>query len=111
MSRFDIVIFGATGYTGKFAVEDLAVSLSKGNTTAITWAVAARNTSKTAKILQDVQNQTGIDLSGITIIEADVTDETSLKNMTSQAKVIANYVGPYLLYGEAVIKACLEVNN
>jgi short subunit dehydrogenase-like uncharacterized protein len=48
-------------------------------------------------------------LSNIKVIVADVDNETSLRNMTSQAKVIVNCVGPYLLYGEAVIKACLEV--
>ena len=109
MARFDIIIFGATGYTGKYAVEDLAVSLSKGKTTGITWAAAARNQVKAKKALKDVQNQTGIDLSNIPVIEADVNNEASLRNMTSQGKVIVNCVGPYLLYGEAVIKACLEV--
>lgn len=108
--RFDIIIFGATGYTGKFAVEDLARSISTEKTSDITWAVAARNKNKTIKVLKDVQDVTGIDLSNIEVIEADVSNEESLKKMTQQARVVVNYVGPYMMFGEAVVKACIEVS-
>ena len=108
---FDIVIFGATGYTGKFAVEDLAQSISKGYTSGIKWAVAGRNQGKLIKTLKEVQDLTGLDLSEIPVIEADINDQESLNRMTSQARIIVDVVGPYLLYGEAVVKACIQVSN
>jgi short subunit dehydrogenase-like uncharacterized protein len=109
--RFDIIIFGATGYTGKFAVEDLARSISNGITSNISWAVAARNKNKTVKALKEIQEVTGIDLSGVEVIEANVLDQESLKRMSQQTKVVVNYVGPYMIYGEAVVKACIEVSH
>ena len=108
---FDIIIFGATGYTGKFAVEDLAKSISKGDTTGMKWAVAGRNRAKLIKTLKEVQDLTDLDLSGIPVIEANVDDQESLQKMTSQARIIVDVVGPYLLYGEAVVKACIQVSN
>lgn len=55
MSRpFNIVVFGATGYTGSFVVRDLAIKAAKEN---ISWAVAGRSQSKLAKVLNDVSNE------------------------------------------------------
>jgi short subunit dehydrogenase-like uncharacterized protein len=109
--RFDIVIFGATGFTGKYAIEVLATSLNQNKTTGITWAVSARSVDKARDALRDVQKLTNIDLTNIEVIHADVNDEKSLVNMTEQAQVVVNVVGPYILHGEAVIKACIEVSS
>jgi short subunit dehydrogenase-like uncharacterized protein len=49
----------------------------------------------------------GEDLSTIRVVLADVKDASSLQNMASQARVVVNCVGPYRLYGEAVVSACI----
>jgi short subunit dehydrogenase-like uncharacterized protein len=49
----------------------------------------------------------GEDLSTISVVLADVRDASSLQNMASQAHVVVNCVGPYRLYGEAVVSACI----
>jgi short subunit dehydrogenase-like uncharacterized protein len=49
----------------------------------------------------------GEDLAAVRVILADVKDASSLQNMASQAHVVANCVGPYRLYGEAVVSACI----
>jgi short subunit dehydrogenase-like uncharacterized protein len=51
MSRFDIVIFGATGYTGTFVVRELAQQARKEN---LTWAVAGRSTTRLAQVLKSI---------------------------------------------------------
>lgn len=101
--RFDVIIFGATGYTGKYAIRN-AVEILKD----MQWAVAGRNKSKLEETLRDSGSKINVDLSKIPIIIADVANEQSLLDMTSQAKVIVNCCGPYHLYGEAVVKACIE---
>lgn len=104
--RFNIVIFGASGYTGKYAIKEACKLLTKYK-----WAVAGRNYDKLQANLKAVGNVLNKDLSNIPIIIADVNDEKSLTNMTRQAQVIVNCCGPYRFLGEAVVKACIETNT
>ncbi|KAK6038855.1 saccharopine dehydrogenase [Cooperia oncophora] len=84
MTRYDVVIYGATGFTGTYIVERMGV----------TFAVAGRNRSKLQHTLETVSKNTGKDLKSTPIIIADSSDETSLAEMAKQAKVILNAVGP-----------------
>lgn len=101
--KFDVIIFGASGYTGKYAIRESIKILKDLN-----WAVAGRNKEKLENILQEIGIKLNADLSKIPIVVADVMDEKSIREMTAQAKVIVNCCGPYYLYGEIVIKACIE---
>lgn len=101
--NFDVIIFGATGYTGKYAVRN-AIKILKD----MRWAVAGRNKSKLEDMLHDSGSKMNTDLSSVPIIIADVKDVKSIEKMVKQAKVIVNCCGPYYLYGEVVIKACVE---
>lgn len=100
---YDVIIFGASGYTGKFAIRE-GIKILDG----LRWAIAGRNKEKLENILHEVGNNVKTDLSKIPIIIADVEDEKSIKEMTAQAKVIVNCCGPYYLYGEVVVKACID---
>ena len=51
---------------------------------------------------------TDADLAAVRVIVADVEDESSLREMASQARVVVNCVGPYRFYGETVVRACIE---
>jgi len=107
MSRaFDIVVFGASGYTGQYVVELLA-KFAAGDS--IAWTVAGRSRSKLLKTLETVSEWVG---NGQKIevdpIIADVTDEKSLVDMCKKTKVVIDCAGPYLLYGEPVVKAAVE---
>ncbi|KFM65940.1 Saccharopine dehydrogenase-like oxidoreductase, partial [Stegodyphus mimosarum] len=106
--EFDIVIFGATGYTGRYVIEELANSLRSKND--VKWAVAGRNVEKLKESLDIVQKYLpdGINIQGTTIIKADVEDPSSINDMCKKAKVILNCVGPYNFYGEKVVAACIE---
>eukprot|EP01004_Peranema_trichophorum_P004328 NODE_3259_length_1387_cov_60.857595_g2835_i0.p1 GENE.NODE_3259_length_1387_cov_60.857595_g2835_i0~~NODE_3259_length_1387_cov_60.857595_g2835_i0.p1 ORF type:complete len:417 (+),score=63.38 NODE_3259_length_1387_cov_60.857595_g2835_i0:66-1316(+) len=94
---YQIVVFGATGYTGKIVAEYLAKNY--GNQ--IKWALAGRNKNK----LQDVKNSIGLD---IPLLEADVNNVESLQSLVKQTKVVITTVGPYEKYGTPLVEACVK---
>lgn len=103
--RFDLVLYGASGFTGAYVLESFVTSDQFG---VLNMAVAGRSESKLHKTLKEVGELTGKDLSKIPVIIADSTNAEQLANMARQAKVIINVVGPYRLYGEPVVKAAVE---
>ncbi|XP_063827243.1 saccharopine dehydrogenase-like oxidoreductase isoform X2 [Ostrinia nubilalis] len=107
--QFDIVIFGASGFTGKKVVEE--ISRGRAKYAGVTWAVAGRSEAKLQSLLSDISAKYGVDISGIKIIIADVSDQSSLTSMCRQAKVLLNCCGPYRLYGEPVVRAALEAKT
>uniref|UniRef100_A0A0N4ZP89 Sacchrp_dh_NADP domain-containing protein n=1 Tax=Parastrongyloides trichosuri TaxID=131310 RepID=A0A0N4ZP89_PARTI len=102
--RYDLVIYGASGYTGQYIVKRLISSKYNG----YTFAVAGRNEEKLKNVLSEISASVGKDIKDTPIIIAKSGDVESLNNMASQAKVIINAVGPYRLYGEEVVKAAVE---
>lgn len=104
--RYDIVIFGATGFTGQFVVEEVArvADEEKG----LTWAVAGRSMEKLQKILENASKRTSKDLENTPIIICDTSSDSSLQEMAEKAKIVLNCVGPYRFHGEKVVKACIE---
>ena len=111
MPKYDVVIFGATGYTGQFVVEYLAKAVqdkSKEDNSGVTWAVSARSEAKLDKVLAQASKNNGYDLINTPKIIADVSDEASLAAMARQAGVVLNCVGPYRFFGEQVVRACVK---
>ncbi|XP_071761250.1 saccharopine dehydrogenase-like oxidoreductase [Centroberyx gerrardi] len=107
---YHIIVFGASGFTGQFVVEEVARCTAEGPGGSLKWAVAGRSRQR----LEGVLNQAARRLSmpelrtDIEIIVADVSIEESLAVMCQQGLVILNCVGPYRFYGEPVVKACIE---
>jgi short subunit dehydrogenase-like uncharacterized protein len=102
---YDLVVFGASGFTGKFVAERVARRSRQGS---LSWAVGGRNPAKLQKVLEDVSSNTGVSPSEVGIIKADVNDDSSIRQMCRSSKVLLNCVGPYRFYGEPVVKACVE---
>jgi short subunit dehydrogenase-like uncharacterized protein len=94
----DVVVFGATGITGRNVAAYLA---ERAPETGATWAAAARDTAKLDRVLGE------IGVSAPETIVADVRDPASLAAMASRARVVLNLVGPYTHYGRPVIEACV----
>jgi len=90
----DVVVFGATGFTGALTAEYLA-----GVTDAGRWAIAGRSRAK----LEAVRERLGAD---VPVVVADVGDEASIRRLAESAKVVISTVGPYSHYGEPVVAAC-----
>ncbi|CAG0886071.1 unnamed protein product [Darwinula stevensoni] len=110
--RYDVVIFGATGFTGKYVVRDLIQTRKQfSEFKDLTFAVAGRNKEKLCEALNwaiSSAKATDVDAGKVPIITADVSDQESLLSMCKKSKVLVDCVGPYRFYGEPVIKACIE---
>jgi saccharopine dehydrogenase (NAD+, L-glutamate forming) len=104
--ELDLVLFGATGFTGRLTADYLARHAPDG----LRWGLAGRNEAKLAGVrdhLADVEP----DLGGLPLLTADVTDDTSLKDVAHRARVVITTVGPYLQYGEPLVAACAEAGT
>ncbi|WP_421134422.1 saccharopine dehydrogenase family protein [Alteromonas sp. A079] len=98
--EFDVVIFGATGFTGKLVAEYFQAEY--GSDDSVSWAIAGRNESK----LQQVKEELGISDS-VTSIIADGDDDDALDALTKRTHVVLTTVGPYQIYGEKLLSACV----
>uniref|UniRef100_A0A671WVX8 Saccharopine dehydrogenase-like oxidoreductase n=1 Tax=Sparus aurata TaxID=8175 RepID=A0A671WVX8_SPAAU len=106
---YHVIIFGATGFTGQFVVEEVARTAAEGPGGApLKWAVAGRSRQRLEDVLGRAGTQKAELRTDIEIIVADVSIEESLAIMCQQGLVILNCVGPYRFYGEPVVKACVE---
>ncbi|XP_055373745.1 saccharopine dehydrogenase-like oxidoreductase [Condylostylus longicornis] len=104
--RLDVIIFGATGFTGKHTVYE-AVQVLKD----FKWEIAGRNKEKLNGVLREMGEKSKTDLTNIPTIIADISDEKSLKEMAEKCKILVNCCGPYRFYGEAVVKACIQAGT
>jgi len=97
--KFDIVVYGATGFTGQLVAEYLAAHYK--NDKDLKWAMAGRSLDK----LKSVREAVGA-TADTPLIAADSSDAVSLKGMVDQAKVVITTVGPYQFYGNELVAAC-----
>ena len=97
--NFDIVIYGATGFTGKLVVEYMAKQYPSGSD--VRWAMAGRSEDK----LKAVREEMGAP-ADTTLIVADASSADSLASMAQCTKCVLTTVGPYTHYGEALVAAC-----
>lgn len=99
--EFDVVVWGATGFTGSLVAEYLLERY--GNRSDLKWALAARNDTK----LKALTDKLGNAAASIPIIIANSDDSASLESMSSRATVIISTVGPYAKYGSKLVAACV----
>tara|TARA_B100000242_G_scaffold70178_2_gene44166 strand:+ start:7047 stop:8213 length:1167 start_codon:yes stop_codon:yes gene_type:complete len=104
LNKYDFVIYGATGFTGKLVVE-YAINQYESNNE-ISWAIAGRNNEK----LEHVQEKYNLP-SNIGKIVVDSNDQNSIDEMVSQTKCVLTTVGPYQLYGEKIVKTCISTGT
>ncbi|KRE97351.1 saccharopine dehydrogenase [Nocardioides sp. Soil774] len=97
---FDIVLFGATGFTGGLTADYLAAHAPAG----LRWAIAGRNSDK----LEAVRRRLG---DHVQVLVADSTDPAALADVVRQARVVATTIGPYLQHGDALVGACAEAGT
>ncbi len=102
--EFDIIVYGASGYTGRLVAEYLAERY-RGDA-ALKWAMAGRSARKLAEVRDEIGAPKSVPL-----VEADAADPASLEKMTARARVIATTVGPYQLYGEPLVAACVRTGT
>src|ERR1700693_3984971 len=99
-SKFDIIVYGATGFTGQLVAEYFGAHYSgKGDPK---WALAGRSLDKLASVRDAIGAPADTPL-----IVADASDPASLKAMVGQARSVISTVGPYQLYGSDLLAACV----
>ena len=96
---FDLIVYGATGYTGRLIAEYLATSYRGDD--APSWAIAGRSTDKLQKVRADIGAPDDLPL-----VKADAAEPASLRSMCERAAVIITTVGPYQLHGPELVAAC-----
>ena len=109
--KYDVVIYGASGYTGQYVVEFLIKSLKKAENSDLTWAVAGRNEAKLLQVLKNASETTKTEVEKTPIIICDSNDVESMLAMARSARLVVNCVGPYRFYGEQTVKACVEAGT
>jgi short subunit dehydrogenase-like uncharacterized protein len=102
----DVVLCGATGFTGALTAEYLAAHAPEG----LRWALAGRNPARLAKVRDRIA---AIDpsLADLELLHADVEDAHSLAEVARRARVVITTVGPYLAHGEPLVAACAEAGT
>jgi short subunit dehydrogenase-like uncharacterized protein len=99
--EFDVVVFGASGYTGKLVAE--YIRSEYGENGSVKWAIAGRNREK----LEGIRDELGLS-ADLSILEVDSNDQGSLNAMTSSTKCVLTTVGPYQLYGSNLVESCAK---
>lgn len=94
--EFDVIVYGATGYTGRLVAEYLK------DKAGLKWAMAGRSLAK----LEEVRDLIGA-AKDTPLVVADASDPASLDAMAKRTKVVLTTVGPYQLYGNELVAACV----
>ncbi|MFC3193319.1 saccharopine dehydrogenase family protein [Marinicella sediminis] len=102
--RYDVIVFGATSFVGKIICQYLVSHFKSGD---ISWAMAARSADK----LDQLKTQLGPAAQDLAVLVVDATDEQALGAMCRRTRVLMTTVGPYDLYGEPVLRACVETGT
>ena len=105
--RYDIALFGATGFTGGLTARYLAANGPKG----LRWALVGRNRGKLETVRSELEDVLSLRVPVPNLIEADAADAEAMAKLAESAKVVATTVGPYALYGEPLVAACAAAGS
>jgi short subunit dehydrogenase-like uncharacterized protein len=101
---FDLVLFGATGFTGQLVAEVLARRAAAAGP--LRWAMAGRNRAKLGQVRQQLRLGDGVPL-----LVADASDSEALAQLVAQTRAVVTTVGPYQLHGQALALACAQAGT
>ena len=101
--QYEIIVYGATSFVGQILSRYLQENYGKDGD--LKWAIAGRSASKLEAVKRDIAAP------DLPMIVADASDRAALDGMVKQTKVIISTVGPYALYGDDVVAACVANGN
>lgn len=102
--EYDVVVYGATGFTGRLVAEHMLATYGVGR--GARWAMAGRSKAK----LEAVRAEIGAPAE-LPLVIADASNPASLAAMARSAQVVITTVGPYQLYGEPLVAACVDAGT
>jgi short subunit dehydrogenase-like uncharacterized protein len=100
--EFDVVLWGATGFTGRLVADYFATAPSARG---VRWAIAGRDRDKLARV------RDGLGLPSLAIVVADAKDARSLEALAARTRVVCTTVGPYAQYGDELVAACVRAGT
>ncbi|XP_037827457.1 lipid droplet localized protein-like [Lucilia sericata] len=100
--KFDVIIYGASGFVGKCAVLQALEVLKDYN-----WAIAGRSEHKLQMVLKEISDKTGKNLTNIPILLANAHDLEKLELLAAKCNVLVNCCGPYQLLAENILTSCI----
>jgi len=104
--EFEIVLWGASGFTGALVAEYLA------QVPGLRWAIAGRNRTKLEAVARELAAQVpGFDPASVPIVEASIDEPASLDRLAGSTRVVLSTVGPYALFGTDLVRACAEAGT
>lgn len=102
--QYDVVLYGATGFTGRQTVQYFARNTKPGE---LRWAIAGRNPQQLATVKQ----QAGEGASFADIIIADARDQKAIDAMAAKTRILLSTAGPFSLYGSGIVDACVRLKS
>lgn len=104
--EFEIVVWGATGFTGKLVAEYLLATYGVGD--GLRWAIGGRNRTRLEAVRDDIAKTTGRSADALPLVVGDSDDETFLSELAARTGVVCTTVGPYAKYGSKLVAACAK---
>jgi short subunit dehydrogenase-like uncharacterized protein len=101
-AELDVVVYGATSYVGRLVCEHLTAHY--GRSGGLRWAVAGRSRDRLEALRESLGDHSG----AIPVIVADAAEDGALAAMCERTRVVLSTVGPYALYGEPLVRACVD---
>ncbi|KAK9682271.1 hypothetical protein RND81_10G062000 [Saponaria officinalis] len=105
---YDVVILGASGFTGKYVLREALKFLNTPSSPLKSLAIAGRNPQKLAQTLKWAAAHHPNNHPDIPILVADTTSSSSLHHLAALCRLLLNCVGPFRHHGDAVVRACVE---
>ena len=99
--EFDLVVYGASGFTGRLVAEYLVKQYA--NDSSLKWAMAGRNQEKLAQVRDEIGAP-----ADTTLVIADADNAASMQNMLDRTRLVLTTVGPYQLYGSELVAMCAQ---
>jgi short subunit dehydrogenase-like uncharacterized protein len=107
--EFDVIVWGATGFTGRLTAEFLLERYGLGGE--LRWALAGRNLAKLEEVRAGIARETGVAADSLPLLLANADDAASMQALAARARVVCTTVGPYALYGNHLVAACAALGT
>ncbi len=104
MRELDLIVWGATGYTGRLVAEYLARRTRSGDAAGLRWAVGGRDEARLRSMVEEL----GLD---VPVAVSDALDPGSMLELARRTRAVLTTVGPYARFGDALVDACVEAGT
>lgn len=107
--EFDVIVWGATGFTGRLVAEYLLRTYGVGNE--LRWAMGGRNEAKLRSVRDELGQSSGVDANSVPLVTGDAADPAATAELARRTRVVCTTVGPYAKYGTPLVEACVDAGT